>query len=87
MMIHVDDILFFWSKGFVREVIEPFKTKFQISREEGRDFKYLGVELKQHDNHVILNQREYLESMKMELLSKDSMTDRDRYTDKDDQKI
>ena len=87
MMIHVDDILFFGSKRFVREVIEPFKTKFQISREEERAFKYLGVELKQHDDHVILNQREYLESMKVELLSKDSMTDRDRYADKDEQKI
>ena len=86
MLVHVDDILFFGSAKFLKEVIEPFKEKFQISREERCAFKYLGVELSQYPNHVILGQKEYLDSMKLDLLPSMNMRDRDRYADKEEQR-
>ena len=87
IIIHVDDLLYFGSESFLRSVMEPFKAKFQISREEAGAFKYVGISVKQAKDHIILDQNEYLGSVNGELLSRDVLKEKERYANEDEKKI
>ena len=87
LLVHVDDVLYFGSEKFIEEVIAPFKDTFHISREERNAFKYLGVELKQVPDGIILAQHDYLKSMNDELLPKEDMKDKSRLASKEEQRM
>ena len=87
LLIHVDDMLYFGSKVFIQSVIEPFRSTFQISREESQAFKYLGMELNQSCGHIELNQGEYLQSLNGYVLSKEAMREKYRFVDDKERKI
>ena len=87
MMIHVDDILYFGSDKFLQDM-SKFKKAFQISREEKQAFKYLGVVMNQDSHGIIeLEQKDYLQSMKIDLLPKESMENKQRFADEEETRI
>ena len=59
--IHVDDIQYCGSNDFDNEVIQPMFLKFQFGTMQMRNFKCLGWELNQHDDHLTVDQIAYVE--------------------------
>ena len=59
--IHVDDLQYCGSNDFESEVIQPMFTKFQFGMMQSRNFKCLGWELNQHDDHLTVDQLAYVE--------------------------
>ena len=57
---HVDDFIFGGSDLFEEKVINKLKEKFQISQKENQAFKYIGLEVKQTDQEIIIQQKKYL---------------------------
>ena len=87
IIVHVDDLLFFGTEGFIEHVISPFKKVFKISREDAEMFKYVGINIEQKNGLLSLDQREYLDSLKTDLLSKDAMKDKLRFVDEKEKLI
>ena len=71
ILVHVDDILYVGTKLFMEKVMGPFKTKLKISKDDSVAFRYLGVNIRQTSDGIELNQTQYLEGMKNDLLPKD----------------
>ena len=63
MAVHVDDFLWCGSKQFETKVIEKMKSIFKISKENSVAFKYLGLNVKQSDNALLLSQNSYVETI------------------------
>ena len=87
LVIHVDDVMFAGNDNFMREVINPFKRKFKISKEEQSCFKYVGIDMRQLPGDITLGQPEYVEGMKLELLSRDLTKDRNRLASQEETTI
>ena len=87
LLIHVDDVFFFGTGKFLKEVIEPFKSTFKISRQDAGAFKYLGINMIQSEDGVELNQKGYLATMKQELVPKEATKMKSRLADKEEQKL
>ena len=64
IVVHVDDFLWCGSDNFKENVIMPMKNIFKISKEYESAFKYIGIDLKQNKNYLIINQRSYTDSIK-----------------------
>ena len=79
MIIHVDDVLYFGSEKFLKEVIVPFKNTFKISREESTAFKYVGIDMCQSQDSIILQQKDYLESMNADLVAPSLLKEKLRF--------
>ena len=79
IMVHVDDILYFGEKSFMRDVIDPFKRNFKISREEVETFKYVGVTMTQTPEYITIDQKQYLSQVPDKLIPREDMKDNDRY--------
>ena len=79
LTIHVDDILFFGTEKFLEKVMSPFKQKFRISKEEENAFKYLGIEMTQGCDKVVLDQNAFLPGINVDLLAMEECTDSYRY--------
>ena len=60
---HVDDIIYGGSLDFIDHVIKPLKKKFDISSEAQKAFKYIGLNVKQYNNLITLDQNEYINSI------------------------
>ena len=60
---HVDDFIFGGSDLFEEKVINKLKEKFQISQEENQAFKYIGLEVKQKDQEIIIHQKNYISEL------------------------
>ena len=78
IMVHVDDILYAGNKIFLDKIVNSFKNKFKISREETTAFKYLGVNIRNHNQYITLDQKEYVSSMQTELLPDDRLKPKSR---------
>jgi hypothetical protein len=63
LVVHVDDFLWCGSTDFYTSVIEKIKSIFKVSKESEGIFKYIGINLRQHENDLILDQRSYIESI------------------------
>ena len=87
VMIHVDDILYFGTQNFLSKVIQPFMRQFHISKNETETFKYVGIQMVQKNDSVELSQTKYVETMKLDLLPNEGMTDKLRYADENERKI
>ena len=60
---HVDYIIFGGSDLFEEKVINKLKQKFQISDENNQTFKYIGLEVKQTDEEIVIQQKKYLSEL------------------------
>ena len=64
MIVHVDDFLWAGSADFVEQVIVPLRDIFKISKELDTAFKYVGIDLKQTKNLIVVNQDQYVATIK-----------------------
>ena len=60
---HADDNIFGGSDRFEEKVINKLKEKFQISQEENQAFKNIGLEVKQTDQGIIIQQTKYISEL------------------------
>ena len=60
---HVDDFTFDGSDLFEDKVITKLKEKFQISQEKSQAFKYFGLEVKQTDEEINIQQKKYISEL------------------------
>ena len=60
--IHVDDIQYCGSPAFDEHVIEPMLKKFKFGLVQKGEFKCLGWSLKQHPDHLTIDQLSYVEN-------------------------
>ena len=81
ILLHVDDMLYFGSRTFLKKVIEPFKETFHISKEESCVFKYVGINVKQTADLIKLDQKQYLETMEADLLPREACREKFRFAD------
>ena len=63
LVVHVDDFLWSGSNGFVSHVIELLKKIFKISREHESAFQYIGLNVKQENQAIIVDQMNYIQSI------------------------
>ena len=84
VIVHVDDMIYVGTKLFLDSVMEPFKKKLKASRDDSVAFKYLGVNIEQNSERIELNQTDYLKSMKLDLLPRETMKNKDRFVDKEE---
>ena len=61
--IHVDDFLWCGNDYFFRNVIEKIHNQFIIGKEFNTAFRYLGLDLKEHKDHLLLDQTHYIDSL------------------------
>lgn len=60
--IHVDDIQYCGSPDFHQHVIEPMLNKFKFGMIQKGEFKCLGWSLKQHKDHLTIDQLAYVDN-------------------------
>ena len=58
--IHVDDFLNAGSEYFFQELIPKIRKKFTVGKECNTAFRYLGLDLKENNNGISLNQSYYI---------------------------
>ena len=63
LVVHVDDFLWSGSNDFVSHVIELLKKMFKISREHESAIQYIGLNVKQENQAIIVDQMNYIQSI------------------------
>ena len=87
ILIHVDDLLYFGSQRFLDEIIQPFKCFFKISREETQAFRYVGINIQQGEDHLKIEQQNYVDSLEVDIIPKDALRDPQRVANDEEKKI
>ena len=62
-VMHVDDFLYGGTKEFLKLVIDCVKQQFRIGSQEAGAFTYVGLNIQQTDEGIVMNQRSYLKSV------------------------
>lgn len=78
IIVHVDDFLWAGTEEFVSEVIIPLRSVFKISKEYDRAFKYIGIDLVQTQNEIVINQKKYIDSICQVVIDKSVENDNSR---------
>ena len=63
LLVHVDDFLWAGSEMFENSIISQLKGIFKISKEDTKAFRYLGIDLKQENDKIVISQKEYTSSI------------------------
>ena len=63
IIMHVDDYFYGGTKTFEDVVVAGVKKEFQVGQQADGAFKYIGLEVKQHDDSIILSQNMYLKDV------------------------
>ena len=73
-MTHVDDFEYCGTEKWIEDVIVKLKATFKVSKDEKGVFKYIGLQIRQAENHdVYIEQHDYcakLEEIKMSTIRK-----------------
>ena len=60
--IHVDDLLYGGTEEFEKEIIKNIEKRLQIGSKEEKEFRYLGIDIKEESNgDISLNQKDYVD--------------------------
>ena len=63
-LTHVDDLIHgSGTSMFYQDVMMKLKEKFKFGSEETSEFRYVGMNVKQHDECIVVNQDHYINSM------------------------
>ena len=63
--LHVDDFFHCGTNVFQSCILTPLKREFEVSKEAETSFNYLGLEIEQLDNGMLLlHQKKYIQSLK-----------------------
>ena len=65
MAIHVDDFLHTGDSNFEKNIIPNLLKDLVVGKTEQNDFTYTGFHIKQHKDHITLDQHEYLKSIEL----------------------
>ncbi|CAG2248923.1 unnamed protein product [Mytilus edulis] len=73
LAVHVDDFLCAGSSSFKESVVSRIRDMFKVGKESCtcESFKYLGLDLSQENETIVLNQKEYVRILKTVLIDKD----------------
>ena len=63
MVLHVDDFVFCGTKEWEKRVVQTICTTFKISTHYQGSFKYIGLNVSQVKDEVMVNQNHYTESL------------------------
>ena len=66
---HVDDFIFGGLDVFEDNVINKLKEKFHISQEENQAFRYIGLEVKQTDQEIIIQRKKCITELSTIVIS------------------
>ena len=61
---HVDDFEYAGTEEWKKEVMGKLKNIFQLSKESKNNFRFIGVEIKQNEAGVFVNQDKYCGDLK-----------------------
>ena len=75
---HVDDFLWSGTNEFNELVIQPLCQKFKVGNQSETSFKYVGINIAQRDDGIILDQLDYIQNIEPISLT------RDRHLQKED---
>ena len=64
LVSHVDDFIFAGVDRWREEVIGEIRRKFNISSEEQGSFRFLGLNIRQYERTVYVDQRHYIDQLK-----------------------
>ena len=64
MCSHVNGFIYRGNKEFEEEVVGRLKERLKEGSEEVGDFKYIGVEIRQEKDKIVMSQRKYSMSMR-----------------------
>ena len=62
-VMHVDDFLYGGTKEFLTLVIDCVKKQFRIGSQDSGAFTYVGLNIQQTDEGIVMNQKSYLKSV------------------------
>ena len=71
LAVHVDDFLWAGSEKFKDTVIVKLRKLFNVGKEACELFKYIGLELSQDEERIILSQKDYTTMLKTVFIEKD----------------
>ena len=77
MVLHVDDFVFCGTKEWEQRVVQTICITFKISAHYQGSFKYIGLNVSQIKDEVIVNQNHYIESLKEIKLSAERRRQKD----------
>ena len=60
---HVDDVLHSGNKDFDDKIMNPLKEAFKFGTEEETDFRYVGLNMKQMNKAILVDQNHYVASL------------------------
>ena len=63
LVVHVDDFLWSGSNEFISHVKALLKKIFKISREHESTFQYIGLNVKQENQTITVDQMNYIQSI------------------------
>ena len=81
LVVHVDDFLWSGSNEFVSHVIELLKKIFNISREHESAFQYIGLNVKQENQAIIVDQMNCIQSIQPINIDQKRLKHKDLETD------
>ena len=62
--IRVDDFFYAGTTAFHSEVIKSMQGEFMIGSSSDKEFKYIGINLRQTDNGISISQEHYIDMLK-----------------------
>ena len=62
---HVDDILHTGNESSDEKVLSPLKKSFKFGSEENVEFKYLGLNISQTSDEIVIDQNHYVEALEV----------------------
>ncbi|CAC5404047.1 unnamed protein product [Mytilus coruscus] len=71
LAVHVDDFLWAGSSSFEESVVSRIRDMFKVGKESCESFKYLGLDLSQENETIVLSQKDYVRMLKTVLIDKD----------------
>ena len=75
---HVDDVLHAGEKDFEDQVMKPLKESFKFGTEENREFKYVGLHIRQEGGVIEIDQNHYVDALEnpdMEVCDKNELNE------------
>ena len=72
-LTHVDDVMYgTGTEEFEEKVMKPLKRKFVFGSEEHHEFRYVGLNVKQNEGAIVVNQNHYLETLEIPCVTESS---------------
>ena len=82
LVSHIDDFLHAGSDVFEQKVMVPLRERFEVGKLEEKSFSYVGFQIYQDENGIILDQNDYVQEMDKKLRMEEGERDRERVLDR-----